>query len=405
MINVPLTFPPEAAGGFMVSAFDAPGITRAIAAPREIFDQITRRFGRYRPAEIFPGGRRKSDYLELFQRETSRQAEVYAHLLGSNDWDFAMVYFVDAAMAQHYFWADMLSPDPSDPYRNVLRTAYRCLDQAIARVKGAAGAETTVFVVSECGAGPIRYGVQINTWLRQQGFLSRKRAGSQGSGRASRGMRSAVQSSVRLGKALAKRHLPNSIRFWLNQYVPALKGTQADSALKGVDWSKTRAFSQGKEGSLFINLTGRAPHGIVAPGAEYEAVRPTIIDRLGELRDPDTGQKAVTRVHRREELFQGPMVHLAADLYIEWLDDMYMPAEQELEADRVFVTRYREGMSWPTSGSHRLEGMLIASGPQIRPGSEVSRATVFDLLPTWLRLLAQPIPSELEGRVIEEVLN
>jgi len=405
MINVPLTFPPEAAGGFMVSAYDAPGITRAIAAPPEIFDQITRRFGRYRPAEIFPGGRKKSDYLELFERETSRQAEVYAHLLGSNEWDFAMVYFVDAAMAQHYFWADMLSPDPADPYRNVLRTAYRCLDQAIARLKAVAGTETTVFVVSECGAGPIRYGIQVNTWLQQQGFLSRKRAGPERSGRASRGVRSGLQRSVRLGKALAKRHLPNSLRFWLNRYLPGLRGTQADGNVKGVDWAKTRAFAQGKEGSLFINLRGRDPHGIVAPGAEYEAVRQDIIDRLGELRDPDTGRKAVTRVHRREELFRGPMTHLAADLYIEWLDDMYMPAEQELEPEKVFVTRYREGMSWPTSGSHRLEGVLIASGPRIRSGTEVSGASVFDLLPTWLRLLGQPIPSELEGRVIEEVLN
>jgi predicted AlkP superfamily phosphohydrolase/phosphomutase len=221
----------------------------------------------------------------------------------------------------------------------------------------------------------------------------------------SRRMSSTLQRPVHWGKALAKRHLPQSVRFWLNQHLPTLKGGQADGAIKGVDWTRTRAFAQGKEGSLFINLRGRDPNGIVAPGAEYEAVRQDIIDRLGELRDPDTGRKAVTQVYRREELFQGPMINLAADLFIEWHDDMYMPAEQEREREKVFVTRYREGMSWPTSGSHRLEGVLIASGPQIRSASEVSGATIFDLLPTWLRLLGQPIPRELEGRVLEEVLN
>jgi predicted AlkP superfamily phosphohydrolase/phosphomutase len=199
--------------------------------------------------------------------------------------------------------------------------------------------------------------------------------------------------------------MPEPVRFWLNQHLPSLKGTQADTAIKAIDWARTRAFAQGKEGSLFINLRGRDPHGIVAPGAEYEALRQDIIVRLGDLRDPDSGQKAVTRVYRREEMFQGPRINLAADLFIEWLDDMYMPAEQDSEREKVFVTRYRDGMSWPTSGSHRLEGVLIASGPGIGPAREVSGATVFDLLPTWLRVLGQPVPGELEGRAIEGVLD
>jgi predicted AlkP superfamily phosphohydrolase/phosphomutase len=299
----------------------------------------------------------------------------------------------------------MMSPDPTDPYRTVLPMAYRCLDQAVGRLQAAAGPETTVFVVSECGAGPIRYGVQINTWLCQQGFLTRKRAGVARPGRWSGPVSSIFKRGVRLGSGFAKHHLPQSIRFWLNQLLPSLKGSQADSALRGVDWARTKAFAQGKEGHLFINLRGRDPKGIVAPGAEYETVRQDLIDRLGTLRDPDTGEPAVTRVCRREELFEGPMVHLAADLFIEWRDDMYMPAEQELEPQKVFVTRYRQGMSWPTSGSHRVAGVLIASGPLIRPASEVLDATIFDLLPTWLRLLEQPIPEELEGRVLDEALN
>ncbi len=401
VLNVPLTFPPVSAGGFMLSGFDAPGITRAIAAPPEIYDQIMKRFRSYRPAAVFPGGLRKSDYLGLFERETLRQAQVYAHLLSTNDWDFGMVYFVDAAMAQHYFWADMASGDDTNPYRHIIKTAYQCLDDAIAQLTAVAGGEATVFVVSECGAGPIRYGVQINAWLQQNGFLSWKRSAKSGNSFA---RVLPFLGWSRTATSLAKRHMTESVRFWLNQYLPALKGSQADAAIKDIDWAGTRAFAQGKEGSLFINLRGRDPYGIVAPGAEYEAVRQEIIDGLRQLRDPGTGEPAVTRVHRREELFSGPMMDLAPDLFIEWHDDMYMPAEQQAERDQVFVTRYREGMSWPTTGSHRLEGVLIASGPQIRRAGEVSGATMFDLLPTWLKLLDQPIPQDLKGRVIDEIL-
>jgi predicted AlkP superfamily phosphohydrolase/phosphomutase len=386
----------------MIAGSDAPGITRAIAHPPEIYDQITRRFGSYRPNAVFPGGRKKSDYLGLFERETAHQAAICEHLLSTNEWDFGLVYFVDAAMAQHYFWADMESGDDSNAYRQVLRTAYRCLDDSVARLIAVAGPDATVFVVSECGAGPMRYGVQINSWLHQQGFLS-WRAGSSSSRSASQRVRSALKSWTRKGRALAKRQVPESVRFWLNRWLPALKGTQGDGANQSIDWARTRAFAQGKEGSLFINLKGRDPHGVVEPGAEYEAVRQAIIDRLGELRDPDTGENAVTHVYRREELFDGPMTYLAPDLFIEWRDDMYMPTEQEGERDKVFVTRWREGMSWPTTGSHRVDGVLIATGPRIRPGTQVSGATIFDLLPTWLSLLGQQVPDGLEGRVIDAI--
>jgi predicted AlkP superfamily phosphohydrolase/phosphomutase len=403
VINVPLTFPPEAAGGFMIAGSDAPGITRAIVAPPEVYDQITSRFGSYRPNAIFPGGRKKSDYLGLFERETSRQTDICVHLLTINEWDFALVYFADAAMAQHYFWADMNSGGDSNPYRNVLQTAYRCLDDSIARLIAVAGPEATVFVVSECGAGPLRYGVQINTWLQQEGFLSWKNHASPGSRIMSAGVRSTVQAWLKWGRDLAKRRMPESFRFWLNERLPGLKGAQGHGASHSIDWAHTRAFAQGKEGSLFINLKGRDPHGIVAAGSEYEAVRQAIIDRLGQLRDPGSGQTAVTRVYRREELFDGPMANLAPDLFIEWRDDMYMPTEQAREREKVFVTRWREGMSWPTSGSHRVDGVLIASGPQIRPGTRVSGATIFDLLPTWLHLLGQSIPDGLQGRVIDGI--
>jgi predicted AlkP superfamily phosphohydrolase/phosphomutase len=216
-------------------------------------------------------------------------------------------------------------------------------------------------------------------------------------------VRSTLKSWARTGRALAKRHLPQSLRFRLNQWVPALKGTQGDGANQAIDWARTRAFAQGKEGNLFINLKGRDPRGVVNPGVEYEAVRQAIIDGLRELRDPDTGENAVTHVYRREELFEGPMLFLAPDLFIEWRDDMYMPTEQEGERDKVFVTRWREGMSWPTTGSHRIDGVLIATGPRIRPGTLVSGATIFDLLPTWLSLLGQPVPAGLDGRVIDAV--
>jgi predicted AlkP superfamily phosphohydrolase/phosphomutase len=116
--------------------------------------------------------------------------------------------------------------------------------------------------------------------------------------------------------------------------------------------------------------------------------------------DPRRGQPAIRKVWRREELYSGPAVAYAPDLIIDWHEAAYMPNDRDGGEDEVFAPRFRQYMSWPTSGSHRLDGMLVAAGPDIEPGLRVRDARVIDMMPTWLKLLHQPIPQELEGKPI-----
>jgi len=60
---------------------------------------------------------------------------------------------------------------------------------------------------------------------------------------------------------------------------------------------------------------------------------------------------------------------------------------------------------------HRAEGILLMKGPRIRhrasesdPAAVTDRATVFDIAPTLLALLNLPVPQDMEGRVLTEVL-
>jgi predicted AlkP superfamily phosphohydrolase/phosphomutase len=164
-------------------------------------------------------------------------------------------------------------------------------------------------------------------------------------------------------------------------------------------------FSRGKEGDVFVNLKGRDPHGIVRPGAEYEAVRDQVIERLGGLLDPATGRCAVDRVYRREELYQGPMIDYAPDLLIAWRNTMYQPTESDRDRQHVFVERWRQGMDWPTSGSHRVNGILFASGAGIRRGVTIEGAGIADLVPTWLAAAGLEIPADLEGQPLRALFN
>ena len=100
-------------------------------------------------------------------------------------------------------------------------------------------------------------------------------------------------------------------------------GKQADlEALFGqgefwpnVDWSKTRAYAMGL-GDIYVNLKGREGKGIVAPGAEYEAVREEIRKKLVTLVDPKTGQRAVSRIFTREEAYGSFDADVIPDLFV-----------------------------------------------------------------------------------------
>ncbi|MEN8132147.1 MAG: alkaline phosphatase family protein [Pseudomonadota bacterium] len=395
ILNVPFTYPPSNINGFMISGEDAPGAHPSIANPRQLYKEITDKFGRYRLKDIFPGGRQKADYLTLIDDDVSKQTDVFEYLLEQKSWDFALVFYSATAIAQHYFWKDMESQDPDNPFRNVVESAYRAVDKAVARLQQAAGPDTNVFVISECGAGPLQSGVQINTLLEKEGFLVRNKQS------ANKVLRTLVEQIRRNARGYAQKWFPNTLYYSLNCRLARLKG-RMQSYLTGsdIDWSQTQAFSRGKEGCIFINLKGRGPRGIVAPGAEYERVRERIINCLEELIDPATGIKAVDRVYCADDLYKGPMLSWAPDLIVGWRNTAYMPTESDRDKDAVFVTRWREYMNWPTTGGHRVDGVLIAQGPGIRHGATIDDADIIDLMPTWLQCLNQPIPETAEGEVI-----
>jgi predicted AlkP superfamily phosphohydrolase/phosphomutase len=405
VVNVPFTYPPQPVRGFMISGQDAPGAHRSIACPPTLFDDLVARFGRYRLKDIFPGGRQKSDYLTLIEEDTARQATVLEHLVANHPWRFFLTFFSASAMAQHYFWADMESDDAANPFREVVPTAYRCLDAAVGRLVAAAGPETTVCVISECGAGRLQSGVQINACLAREGFLTWKRPPGESSNAGDRGGFKQIWSRVAGWRKRVQRHLPAPLFFWLNRTFGALARERLRSYAvdSGIAWDRTQAFSRGKEGDIFVNLQGRDPQGIVAPGPEYERVTGRIIERLEALVDPETGERPVVRVHRAADLYAGPMLPWAPDLVIEWRGNTYMPTEDEGDRQTVFVPRWREYMAWPTTGSHRVDGILLCQGPGVARGRRIEGARIADLVPTWLSLLQQPVPSDLPGRVLAEL--
>jgi len=173
----------------------------------------------------------------------------------------------------------------------------------------------------------------------------------------------------------------------------------------GIDWKKTKAYGFGMYGNIHINLQGREPQGIVKPGKQYEDVRNRIISKLLELRDPNTGDKIVEKVYKREELYHGPFVEKAPDLLIKWKDYCYYTSNNfEIKKGSYFGTFLNiDSSEYKHVGTHRLNGIFMAMGPVIKKGVQIDNAEIVDLAPTILYFLGQPIPEDMDGRVLNEI--
>jgi predicted AlkP superfamily phosphohydrolase/phosphomutase len=173
-----------------------------------------------------------------------------------------------------------------------------------------------------------------------------------------------------------------------------------------LDWEETRAYALGAGGNIFVNLKGREPAGCVEPGNEYEQVRRELTGSLLSLSDPDTGQSIVERVFRREELYHGPYVDLGPDLIVQWKDYSYWGRGRYDSSESVFQAQRQSDFSdKPLTGSHRLEGVLILQGPDIRSNCQTEGARLLDVAPTILSLLGIDPGPNLDGHILQGIFR
>ncbi|MBV8487323.1 MAG: alkaline phosphatase family protein, partial [Planctomycetaceae bacterium] len=260
-------------------------------------------------------------------------------------------------------------------------------------------ADAAFLLMSDHGFGPIEWYVNFNVWLLEQGFIAlhntayvRQKHWFYRHGATPAWMYNMM---TRLGLG--------------GHRVSRFRGKQASIAermsesvflsRRHIDWSRTRAYAQGNFGQIFMNLKGRQTRGCIEP-AELHSVRRDIKTGLMELSHPETGGPLVEHVYEAEELYHGPHAHLAPDLTVV-LNDWRFRTIGLYD----FTTNKVISPAFGPTGDHRMEGVLIATGPGFLPGSSPERANLLDIAPTVLHVLGVPVPDDMDGRVLTELLD
>lgn len=390
IVAVPATYPPETIRGCMISGFDSPVTTHLNAScfqPRELHEEIAERFGPFPVAgiqevKIDSGWHERA--ARLFHKTVDYKTRVLERLLAENAYDLVMTVFGESDTASHHFWPlmDSESPrrwmdNPPDALRYAIRDVYHELDTALGRLLQQTDKDTNVLVVSDHGFGGASDRiVHLARWLEDAGYAELQTPGA---------------SRFERLKSWGVAHIPAWLQVQLFRRMDgrAAGFIESKSRLGKYVWPKTRVYSEelSYAPSLWINVKGREPEGVVSPGAEYETLRSELIERLLQWRDPEDGQAVLRAVHRREAIYEGRYLDNAPDLIIEFEEPngyAYTALPSGRTADETAVERLpRErlagGKGVGMAGTHRRDGIFVAAGPAFPKTEERATMAITDV--------------------------
>ena len=147
-----------------------------------------------------------------------------------------------------------------------------------------------------------------------------------------------------------------------------------------------------------MNLRGREPDGIVAPGAEYTEIIDRLTDDLLQLVDPVDGRPAVNSVLRTADVYGDSPPDLLPDLFVEWTPTTHL--RRVLVHPRGVLSQAEP--PYLRGNEHTHEGLLIAAGPSIAARGAIGDVSILDLAPTFLELLGEESDG-LVGRPLSEL--
>ena len=194
----------------------------------------------------------------LAMDETRRQ---FRHVVSRFDQGLLFYYFGGVDQVSHMLWRSLDPGHPAydasadGPHADVIPALYVEMDAVVGEALARIGPSDLLIVMSDHGFASWRRAFNLNSWLRDQGYLT-----------------------------------------------PAGRGrSSAGRVLGEVDLTRSRAYGLGLNG-LYLNLAGREAAGTVDP-ASRDALLTEITAALLAVIDPRTGQPAISRVDRPDRLF------------------------------------------------------------------------------------------------------
>ncbi len=394
VMNLPGTYPPDEVDGFMVSGMLTPSKRSPYSYPATLGADLDVKVQEYEidvpQWQYFD----KGAFVKDLYKVTEKRAKAAEYLIREIPCDFYMIVFTNSDRLQHVMWDQ---PEVVEAY-------WEWLDRIVGRVLRLFGEETTVFVVSDHGFGPLERTFFVNEWLRKKKLLRVRRKINE------KALVKVGRLFERLFRFLGERELVRPIVGLLNKLVGfdmLQKYTYAylsSERLEGrVNWRKTKAFScvhTPHFGQIYVNMKGKMRRGRVSKN-ERQKLQDAIIKELKSLPDSDGGGGPRVEAYKAEDIYSGPHVEEAPDI-VFLLDGGRCEVDAKVGEGRIYA-RGAPLTGW--KGTHTMDGVFIARGSGVKHGHRLEKATILDVAPTVLRVFGIPQQREMDGTALEEIFS
>ena len=326
-------------------------------------------------------------YMDQLQQHADWWGKATKYTLESRDWDMAFSWVGTIDHIEHVLYGGIVpksrvyDPDKADWCWECIRNVYRQVDYNIGRILEAVDIENTVVaIVSDHGFTHLDWNPYVKQWLHNAGLLD---------------------------------------------YVLDL--TNDDPSNLSIDWSKSKCHPlEPCHAHIFINLKGRDPHGIVEPG-DYYKVQQQIIQALYDIKDPETGDSAVSIACTREEaatlgivkskgfdrvgdvvyawkpgFMSHPFIYRAAIKYRDGTERIV--ANPELMEEAKLCGNFT-GVHLCLPSEPDMHAVMLLSGGGMPAYERKNVAKIIDIAPTVSRILDIPVPEDAEGGILYDVLD
>jgi len=239
--------------------------------------------------------------------------------------------------------------DGREKYAQTIEKLYTHMDGIVGKTFDHVDDDTVLFVLSDHGFKSFQRGINLNTWLAQEGYLTVK--------------------------------------------------DEPDAAdktyLRGIDWSKTQAYSFGLAG-IYLNVKGRESHGTVDP-KDAPALMAEIAEKLTGLRDEEKDAVAVSRAYAKNECYSGPYMRAAPDIVVGY--SIGYRSAWDVAIGKAGGPLFEDNLkAW--SGDHCVDPPLIPGVLFSNRNFEADNPGIEDMGPTALKLFGFDTPPFMDGKDI-----
>ncbi len=394
-LGIPLTYPPQEVDGYMISGLPIDRIDEDKVYPRELWKDIEEIGGLSIHASTFTGDN-EEEYIQSHHDQIDQMEKVFFSLTEQHELDLNMVLFPNTDTMAHWMWKYIDEDHPDHPegnkYKDCLKNVYIRMDEILGKLMRKLDEDDYLIVMSDHGFGPVHKNIYLNNLFREEGLLEFK---DKPLTMMRRSLLKAGITPDRGYRLISKLGLEEYIVQSEQKEESGILGKLAELPVLSeddIDWENTRAFVKGNFGQIYLKEDLK--------GDQREKTIEEVKELLDSFEDPETGERIIENVQRKEERYHGPELDRAPDLLFFTKDLKYM-SWRHFE----FGSNKKIKSSPSRTGHHKMKGIFHVSGPDISKGKQLEELKITDVTPTILNLLNLPVPRDLDGEPITEAFR